>query len=476
MISDTQRRIDRFLHASVTEFVLVGLILVSVALVVTEAVLEPEVWAHQWFRPVQDVLTGLFISELAVRFAIARKKKGFFRNYWIDILAVVPLVSAFRLLRLLRILRLVRAGILINRNLSRFSAAMGRSLGAQIGTFIVIGLIVMVGAVGIYLVEGGENAEFDSIQEALWWSFFTLVAAEPIGGEPTTDGGRLLTLLVMLGGVTLFAVLTGVVSAVLIQRLRSAMDFRALDLDELVEHVVICGWSREGSLILEELMADQDMRDTPVVIVAEFSEPPEKELQNLNLSQIYFHSGDYTTIATLEAVGIHEAAYAILLADSTRLRSDQDRDARTVLAALTIEKLNPNIYTCAQLLDRKNDVQLRVAGVEDVIVATELASHLIATSIRNEGSVEVLTELLTVQVGNQFYKVQLPDPWQGWLYWKALEAMKQQYDALLVAVERPGHKDNPMVNPPPDLVLETDDTLLVIARKPPQLKKRRQLR
>ncbi|MBE9160263.1 hypothetical protein IQ265_26090 [Nodosilinea sp. LEGE 06152] len=79
-----------------------------------------------------------------------------------------------------------------------------------------------------------------------------------------------------------------------------------------------------------------------------------------------------------------------------------------MLAALTIEKLNPAIYTCAQMLDRINDIELKAAGVDDVIVADEITSHIIATSARAQGSVEVLAELLTVQVGNQIYKVPVP--------------------------------------------------------------------
>jgi voltage-gated potassium channel len=342
----------------------------------------------------------------------------------------------------------------------------------QIGILLVVGLIILVGAVSIYLLEGQQNNDFDSLNQALWWSFFTLVAAEPTGGEPQTNAGRFVALLVAIGGLTMFAVFTGVVSAVMVQRLRSVLEVRYVELDELRDHILICGWNRSGRLIVEELQADRDTRRCPIVIVAETTESPEHELRHVNRAYLYFYKGDYTTIDVLEDVGIYYAAQAILLADAVRSRSDQDRDARTVLAALTIEKLNPNIHTCAQLLDRKNNVQLRVAGVEDVIVADEMTSHLIATSVRSRGAADVLSELLTVQVGNQFYKFAVPPGWVGLSFWEASQYLKQQQDALLIAIERKTTEQRrTLVNPDQHEPLQAGDFLVAIANQMPDLRK-----
>jgi len=68
-----------------------------------------------------------------------------------------------------------------------------------------------------------------------------------------------------------------------------------------------------------------------------------------------------------------------------------------------IERLNPAIHTCAQLLQRQNAIQLRSVGGEDAVVGDELTSYLIATSSRNQGLTDVLAELMTLQVGNPFY-------------------------------------------------------------------------
>jgi voltage-gated potassium channel len=466
----TDSRLDQFIHAPQTEFALVILILLSVMLVIAQVAIAPTSPLQTGLRTLEDLITVIFIIELTVRYVVARNKRRFFRNYWLDIVAVLPFSQAFRLLRILRLLRLLRVGILINRNLSRVSSTLAASVGIQIGILLMVGLIILVGAVSIYLLEGQQNQDFDSLNQSIWWSFFTLVAAEPTGGEPQTNAGRFVALLVAIGGLTMFAVFTGVVSAVMVERLQSVLEVRYVELDELRDHILICGWNRSGRLIVEELQADSETRHRSVVIVAEATDTIEHELRHLNRAYLYFYKGDYTTIDVLEEVGIYHAAQAILLADAVRSRSDQDRDARTVLAALTIEKLNPNIHSCAQLLDRKNNVQLRVAGVEDVIVADEMTSHLIATSVRSRGAAEVLSELLTVQMGNQFYKFPVPPEWVGMTFWEVSQQLKQQFDALLIAIERPiSGQRRTLVNPGKDELLQTADSLVAIASQMPHL-------
>ena len=53
--------------------------------------------------------------------------------------------------------------------------------------------------------------------------------------------------------------------------------------------------------------------------------------------------GDFTRRETLDLAQIDTAASVIVLADTTMERAHQDIDARTVLASLAIEKINPNI-------------------------------------------------------------------------------------------------------------------------------------
>ncbi|WP_225901566.1 MULTISPECIES: TrkA-related ion transporter [unclassified Thermosynechococcus] len=467
--SRLRQQLDLFLHAPQVEISLLVLILIWVLLVVVDLFwVQP---GHpNFFLMLADLPLRLcFVVELFLRFAIARKKQRFFRHYWLDLVAILPMPPQWPLFRLLPLLRLPRASILINRNLHYISPQISGLYGAQISALLIIVLIMLFGGLAFYIIEGTSNPDIETLGDALWYSFFSLVSAEPIGAYPKTHAGRIITLVVVLSGLTLFAVFTGVVSAFMVQRLQSVMSIKNFDLDELRNHIILCGWNRSAPLVLQELQTDPQTRHAPIVIVAELEQLPLSELRRVDQNRLYFYSGDYTRIDVLEKVQIYHASRAILLADTSQPRSDQDRDARTVLAALTMEKLNPTIYTCAQLLDRNNNVQLQAAGVEDVVVADEMAGHLIGNAVRNQGAMDVFAELLTVQVGNQFYRLPLPSTLAGKTFWYAQRHLKEQYDALLVAVERriEGRRQTE-VNPPMDYELQGGDYVVVIARQYPQ--------
>ena len=462
-----KQRCDQLLHNPRTEIALVLLILVSVVLIVLEfgpaSANGPLARLHLPILIAGDVLTFIFIVELLLRYWVASRKGRFFRRYWLDVLAVIPFLRFFRILR---ILRLLRAGVLINRRLEAFSSTLAAGLGLQLTVFLILGMIVLCGGLAMYMAEGGRGAEIGTLGESFWWSFFTLAAGEPVGATPATDAGRLVAMLVVLGGITMFAVFTGVVSAFMVQRLKIGMEARDMDLDELSGHIVICGWNRSGQYVVEGLLADPVCRRHAIVVLAEFETAPEAVIRPELRSYVYFHKGDYTRIETLNDVGIQRAARAILLADKTRPRSDQDRDARTVLAALTIEKVNPNISTCAQLLDRKNNVQLRVAGVEDVLVDDEVCGRLIASSAQSAGMITLVSEMLSLDAASHLGKTAIPDSWKDKTFSEAAQRLKDRHGALLIGIERAeADETRTLVNPDSTLLLKPGDNLLFLSKE-----------
>ena len=104
-----------------------------------------------------------------------------------------------------------------------------------------------------------------------------------------------------------------------------------------------------------------------------------------------------------------------------------------------------------------------------MIVADELTSHMIATSVRTQGSVAILAELLTVQTGNQIYKLPVPTNWIDHTFEAAANQLKTHWDALLLAVETPPPEPETQVNPPLNYRLNAGDRLVVIARRKPQM-------
>ncbi|MBN2498557.1 MAG: ion transporter [Deltaproteobacteria bacterium] len=465
-----QRRLERIVNHPFTDLAVVLLILLSVALLVVEATIPEQ---HPFFVPAElagHALTGVFILELLLRLLAMRKRRRFFRVYWLDILAVMPVMRSLRILRVLRLLRLFRLGTLVNRRLLGLSEAFRHGKTELLTVAVIVLVVVLASAIGMNLLERGSEEEiFHSIEGSTWWSLYTLVSGEPQLGTPTTFAGRLLALVVMLGGLGFFATFTGIISAAMVTRLSKRMEVREMVLDEVNGHVVICGWNRVAPRVIEELLEDPKLRKKHFVLIAEMDAAPAVDGLGLRPEQFFFISGDFTRIEVLSQAGIERAQIAILLADRTLTRSDQDRDARTVLAALTIEKLNRDIFTCVELLNRDNRQHLAMAGVEEIVVPDEYAGRIIAASSRTRGLVNMFDELLTSRYGNQIFKAEVLPGWAdqtvGWAY----RTLKERYNAVLLAVECCVPSDRKVqVNPPSDAVLRKGDRLIFIAEAYPE--------
>ena len=146
------------------------------------------------------------------------------------------------------------------------------------------------------------------------------------------------------------------------------------------------------------------------------------------------------------------------------MRSDQDRDARTVLAALTIEKLAPGIFTVAELTNRQNEELLKMASVEEIVVADEYGAVIMGSASRNRGLVSIVDEILSSRYGNSFRKIPVDKRHAGRTIEDLYMALKRDKDAVLVALVRAddGVEQDVLVNPALDLVVTEGDRLVVL--------------
>lgn len=460
-----QQRLAAFMNHDATEIVVAILILISVALVLWEASV-PHDWPHlRTLELTNDALTGIFIVELTLRFFAERRKRRFFQRFWIDIIAVLPLMRGLRVLRVLRLLRLFRLGLIITRRMRLFS---GRAAFVRLEYILItfaIFISVLMGGLSMRFAEGRENPDFASLGDALWFALLTVIGGEPIDGAPATELGRVVTAGLMLGGLTVFAIFTGTVSAIMVDSLRS-IRLRSMEIEELHNHVVICGWNRAGQLLIDELL--HESRYEHFVVVAERADLEDSAFFKQHEHRVFFQHGDFTRMEALRQAGVERAAVAILLADDSKDdRSLQDRDARTVLAAMLIEKINAHIYTTVQLHNRDNESSLRKVGVEEIIVSDDYVGNIMASVVRNRGIVSVLDELLTAKRGHQFFKVPVPRKLVGKPVEEALRTLKHDHDCILIAVDRGGGAHGIIVNPPADLTLQSEHHIIVAGERAP---------
>lgn len=151
---------------------------------------------------------GVFLVDVVVRFAVAREKRRFLVQHWVDLLAVLPLglFPGFGLW-----FRAVRAFVMLRRYSEFFHTVFLRHGFAYI-CLLTFGL-VMAGAFAIEHVE----PRIGNFGDALWWSFVTTTTVGYGDISPKTGAGRLVAVALMLLGIGFIGLFTGKVATFFVE-------------------------------------------------------------------------------------------------------------------------------------------------------------------------------------------------------------------------------------------------------------------
>tara|TARA_R110002049_G_scaffold102736_2_gene248576 strand:+ start:13060 stop:13779 length:720 start_codon:yes stop_codon:yes gene_type:complete len=164
----------------------------------------------------------IFTFEYVARIYVADSKPKFIFSFFgiIDFLAILPFYLSFgvdlRSLRLLRMFRLFRLFKLVryNKAMRHFANAMILAKEQIILFMIITLMLIYFTAVGIYYFENEAQPDhFSSIFSSLWWSIVTLTTVGYGDVYPITVGGRIFTFFMLLIGLGVVAIPTGIISS-----------------------------------------------------------------------------------------------------------------------------------------------------------------------------------------------------------------------------------------------------------------------
>jgi len=450
-----QDAVRRLVKRPVVEIGLAGVSLASLALGVIEVAHAEPPPAVRWAA---FAIRLVILAELAAGLWTASRRGRWLAAHAADVvslLALLPFVYAFPPLRGVALLRAFFVAHVLRKRFSLVPSVLSRGLRPAFFLAALVFVVVTVAGASVARLEEGRS-DLGRFGDAIWFGIYSVMGAEPVPHAPVTFGARLVSLAVIFTGLVSFATIAGAVSAVVAVRLRD--EGMIMDWDELSDHLIICGWNRKAEIIVREYTAQHP--DVPVVVIAELEGSPPFLDPRLK-PRVQFLNDDFTKIAALERAGVRRAQKCIILSDTGRGRKDRDADARTILAALTIEKINPAIYTCAEINRREYATHLEMGNVNDYVVSGEHSAFLLAQAALTKGVMDVLSELLTYEQGNRFSRAPLPSGWKGKTFTELLGHMKREHDALLVAVEKDGKVS---VNPT-DYVFDGTEHLVLIAQK-----------
>lgn len=166
-----------------------------------------------------NIITIIFFVDYAVRLAIAKNKKNFFKQNILDLIAIIPFTSLFKIFRVLKVLKVLKALKILK--FARLSAYLARFYKRVKFFFEINGLKYMVFASLFCIVAGGIAIHFVegmTIFDGIWWSFVTATTVGYGDISPTTPAGRVIAAILMIVGIGLIGSLTSTITALFFQR------------------------------------------------------------------------------------------------------------------------------------------------------------------------------------------------------------------------------------------------------------------
>jgi voltage-gated potassium channel len=301
---------------------------------------------------------------------------------------------------------------------------------------------VLIAAIIITLVE--KPWTFESIFDSFNWGIAT-VLGQGDSAFVTSPAGRIVGWLLILFGVAMLGMITGALVAMVIDFLLK--EGQGLGASGYKDHIVVCGWNSTARDLINELRGDDYQQK--VVVIADLEKNPAGD-------GVYFVRGDATSEADLERAGIKEASAALVFPDD----GSDSADMRSILIVMAIEHVAPGVRTVAEVNNPKHEPHFRRADVDELLVTSKVASHLLARSALYPGLTGIVTDIVSGGEGSELYRIALPDDYIGLSIDAVSARLRTEHHATLLSVNRFGQA---FVNPGADFVLEQGDDAVVVA-------------
>ena len=192
-----------------TEWPLASVALVFLAAFSIRVLAMPHGTADTVLNAVIWATWGVFLVDYVARLWLAEDRSRWFMRHLVD-LAVV----ALPLLRPLRLLRLV---VLV----AALQKAIGGAIRGRVVVYTAVAVVLLVYVASLAILET-ERFEPDSkiktFGDALWWSVTTITTVGYGDLSPVTGTGRVIAVVLMIGGISLVGVVTATLASWIIQR------------------------------------------------------------------------------------------------------------------------------------------------------------------------------------------------------------------------------------------------------------------
>jgi voltage-gated potassium channel len=328
-----------------------------------------------------------------------------------------------------------------NRKVEHKSLPMIRSAITGVTLLVVV---VLTGTLGYIVIEGYKPID------ALYMTVITIATVGFREVAVLSDYGKLFTILLILFSFGILGYVVTMVTRFIVDGVFTHYykDNKVKkSIDKLQNHVVICGFGRNGKQTALDLSEHQ--KDFVIV------ESKPDVIQYLRESTDYLYvEGDATHEDALIGANI-ENAHALI--------STLPVDADNLFVVLTARQMNPGLLIISRASDDNSDTKLKRAGATNVIMPDKIGGARMARLVVDPDVVEFLDYLLMqpIRSGVKIEEIsckQLATCFAG----KSIRELDihNKTGANIIGLKNVSREY--IINPPADQRLSQDDQLFVL--------------
>ncbi len=315
--------------------------------------------------------------------------------------------------------------------------------------YLAFGLLLLIIVLGITGFMVIENYTFI---EAVFMTIITIATVGFTEVHPLSNTGMIFTSFLIIISFGIFAyVVTAFTEFVIEGVFTNYFTRRKMQkkIDKLENHVIICGYGRNGKQAHQELLH----HGIPTVVI----ENDAQKLEDFPINDnSYYIEGDASNDEILLQAGI-ERARALIAA--------LPNDAENVFLVLTARQLNAKISIISKASNESAEIKLRRAGANNVIMPNTIGGRRMARLVAKPDVVEFI-ELLTTPTKSNIVLEEVPlDTLTDYFNGRTLRELESFNDtgAKIVGIKQ--QNKSFIINPLPETILSPRDKLFAIGTR-----------
>jgi voltage-gated potassium channel len=300
----------------------------------------------------------------------------------------------------------------------------------------------------VLVLLGGAIGYHAALRESWLQSVYRSVVTVSLTGldsTPPNDRSRILTIVLVLAGITIFAYIGSLVVEAIARGVLGdvwAERRRRRAIEGLHDHYIVCGFGRVGRAVAEEFL-----HEGAAFVVLDFSPEAKAAAAEANL---LFVEGNGTDDDDLRSAGLERARGLIAASDD---------DSDNLYIALSARAVKSDLFIVARASNEDAAKKLRLAGADRIVQPYQAAGRVMANLILRP-QVTDFVDVVTTASGNdlRFEEIEVTSTCgQGGRSIRQLDVRKES-GALIVALrKRDGTFDT---TPTPEAVLDVGDVLI----------------